>query len=94
MNRNQRKRPRRRKRPPSDCYTTASYGRALARACEKAGVPRFGPNRLRHSSGTFLRREYGLETAKAVLGHASCNITGVYAEIDQSLAMKAMAEVG
>lgn len=36
------------KRRPGDCYTIASYRRAIVRACKRAGVEPWAPNRLRH----------------------------------------------
>jgi hypothetical protein len=43
---------------------------------------------------TRLRREYGLDAARAVLGHASPIVTEVYAEQDFDKASRAVAEVG
>ena len=34
-------------------------------------------------AATFLRKEFGLETARIILGHRSAAITEVYAELDQ-----------
>ena len=82
------------KRKPSDRYTVASYRRAIARACDRADVPRFHPHQLRHNAATFLRRTYGIEVARVVLGHRSAAITEVYAEVDMQKAEKVMAEVG
>jgi integrase len=44
----------------------------------------WGPNRLRHSAGTRLRREEGLEAARVVLGHARAAVTEIYAEVDHA----------
>jgi site-specific recombinase XerD len=55
---------------------------------------RWAPNRLRHNAATRLRREFGLEVAKAVMGHSSVGMTEVYAEQDQAAAAAAMAKVG
>jgi integrase len=52
------------------------------------------PHRLRHSAATRLRKEYGLEVARAVLGHQSAEITEVYAEMDTTKALEVMGEVG
>jgi site-specific recombinase XerD len=41
-----------------------------------------------------LRAEFGLDVAKAVLGHSRVETTQIYAEIDQVRAMEAMARVG
>ncbi len=55
---------------------------------------RWSPGRLRHSVGTRIRKEFDLETAKAVLGHASTNVTGVYAELDRRRAIEAAKLIG
>ncbi|MCA9312359.1 MAG: site-specific integrase [Phycisphaerales bacterium] len=61
-------------------YTTQSYGRAIKRVCDEAGLPRWTPNQLRHTRATEVRREFGLDAAGAVLGHAKLETTQVYAE--------------
>ena len=55
---------------------------------------RWSPNRLRHSAGTEIRKRFGLEGAQVVLGHASANVTQVYAERDLQKAVEIMREVG
>jgi integrase len=82
------------RRKPKDVYDTQSYGRAIRRACEQAGVPVWAPNRLRHSAATRLRKEFGLDTARAVLGHASPVVTEIYAELDGRQAAEAMLRIG
>jgi integrase len=82
------------KRTVGDHYNNRSYGHAVAKACDKAGVPRWAPNQLRHNAATRLRREFGLDVAKAVLGHSSVMPTQVYAEQDAAKAMEAMARIG
>jgi len=82
------------KRPPGDHYTTASYRRAVTYACLKAGIPVWSPNQLRHSCGTKLRAEFGLEAARVVLGHTSVSTTEIYAERDERVAMDIMSKVG
>jgi integrase len=52
------------------------------------------PHQLRHNAATFLRKEFGLETARIILGHRSAAITEVYAELDQQKAMDAVVKVG
>lgn len=82
------------KRVAGSRYTRRSYYRAIARACEKAGIEVWGPNRLRHSAATSLRKRYGIEAARVVLGHTSSATTEIYAELDRSKAADIMAEVG
>lgn len=97
-------------RAPGDRYTPNSYARAIAKACAKAYPPaknlkgdarvqwvrehRWSPNRLRHNAATFLRKEFGIEAARVVLGHASSAVTEVYAELDLAKAADIMAKVG
>ncbi|MDA7928496.1 site-specific integrase [Mariniblastus sp.] len=55
---------------------------------------RWSPNQLRHSVGTEIRKRFGLEAAQVILGHASADVTQVYAERDLSKAIEIMQEVG
>ena len=81
-------------RAPGERYTPMAYAHAVAKACEKAGVPPWSPNRLRHSRATEVRGRYGLEAAQVILGHASADVTQVYAERDLQKAVEIMREVG
>ena len=82
------------KKAPGDRYDTRTYNHAVARACGKAGVPRWHPHQLRHSAATDLRREFGVEVARVVLGHSSALTTEIYAESDRAKAVEAMTRVG
>jgi len=91
-------------------YTTESYRRAIARACKQADlaarqaiaeaspevvfVPQWHPHQLRHNAATRLRREYGLDAARVVLGHRSAAVTEVYAEVDHAKAQEVMSKAG
>ena len=103
-----------------DRYTTDSYRRAIARACDQAFPPpaplakregetdeewqtrltawqkahRWHPHQLRHNAATELRKEFGIEAARIILGHRSAAITEVYAEKDEQQAVEAMMKVG
>jgi integrase len=55
---------------------------------------RFHPNRLRHTAATRIRREYGLEVAQVILGHAKLGTTQVYAEKNADVARTVMSEIG
>lgn len=97
-------------RPPLDHYTTDSYRRAIERGCARAfpapdGVTsdetkewhrahRWHPNQLRHSRATVIRKRYGLEAARVVLGHSTAATTEIYAEMDRGLAETVAREVG
>jgi integrase len=82
------------KKRPGDRYDTRAYAHAIARGCRKVGVPIWGPNRLRHLAATLLRREFGLDIAQVVLGHASPDTTLIYAEADRKRAEDAMLRIG
>jgi len=75
-------------------YDVDSYRRAITRACEAAKIDPWHPHRLRHSAATKLRKDYGIEAARVVLGHKSAAVTEIYAETDRARAAEVMAEVG
>ncbi len=86
--------PRKTTRILGDFYTTDSYRKAIVRACIKAGVPTWTPHRLRHNAATRFRKEYGLEVAQVILGHATADITQVYAERDAAKAIEVIERIG
>jgi integrase len=98
------RRKRKPRRIPGERYGPKVYGHAIGygiahanRERERIGlplIPHWGPNRLRHNAGTRLRREFGLDTARAVLGHSTPVVTEVYAELDGAKAAEAMERVG
>jgi integrase len=55
---------------------------------------RWAPNQLRHTKATEIRREAGLDAARAVLGHRSASMTETYAELDASKASQVMEKLG
>ena len=84
---------------PRERYDTGTYYRAVdyaIRRARKAGVAvaDWHPHQLRHSAATRIRRERGLDAARAVLGHRSLAVADTYAEIDLSLAAAVAAELG
>jgi integrase len=100
-------RDRRRAKPkkrPGERYDSGSYRRAIDYAIKKANeiraergepeIPSWHPHRLRHNAATQLRREFNIDVARAVLGHAAPAITERYAERDEALAVEAMLRVG
>jgi integrase len=79
---------------PRRVYTRHSYRVAVQRACKRAGIEAWSPRQLRHTRATAIRKTYGLEAAKAVLGHTDTKITEIYAERDLDLARRVMREIG
>jgi integrase len=55
---------------------------------------RFHPHRLRHTAATELRREFGAEAAKIVLGHSTLSATLIYAERDLGKAAEIVSRIG
>lgn len=82
------------RRPPGDRYNVGVYGRAVRRACQRAGLPTWSPNRLRHNAATRIRAAYGIEAARVILGHSSVATSEIYAEIDREKAREIMARIG
>lgn len=75
-------------------YTGDSYRRAITRACEKAGIPQWHPHQLRHTAATLVRKEHGLEAAQVILGHATADVTQIYAERNEALAKAIALKMG
>ena len=98
------------KRKPGRSYITKTYRRAIKRAVNQVNRNRskeaeekgekpdlleaWSPNRLRHSAATEIRKQFGLEAAQVTLGHATADVTQVYAERDLELATKIMRKIG
>jgi integrase len=82
------------KKLPGARYTVGSFRRAIKYACATAEVPEWSPNRLRHNAATNLRKEYGIELARIILGHTTAFTTEIYAEADRQQAMEVMAKIG
>jgi integrase len=55
---------------------------------------RWHPHRLRHTRALELKREAGLDAARAVLGHRSPIITEHYATLDIAKGIELMAKIG
>jgi integrase len=62
-----------------ESWTTNAYTKTIHAACRRAKITPWGANRLRHAFGTEVRRAFGLEAARAVLGHTGGRcVTDVY----------------
>lgn len=94
----------------NDRYTVMVYWHMVNRACQLADrlahenrpdvpadvvlVNPWHPHQLRHNAATLLRKAYGLDVAKAVLGHQNTSVTEIYAEQDYEKAQDAIAKLG
>ncbi len=99
-----------RKRAAGETYDVSAYRRAIARACAAADVaahkarpdvpadqvlvPSWHPHQLRHNAATNIRREFGIETARVILGHKSALVTEIYAEQDHAKAQDVIRRIG
>jgi len=57
-----------------------SYRQAVLRALKRAKLDHWTPQQLRHTAGTEVRRDVGIDAAQALLGHSSVRTTEIYAE--------------
>ena len=79
---------------PGARYTRESVTRAVASACRKGNIEHWHPYQLRHSFATRIRKLHGLEAAQVLLGHSRADVTQIYAERNEELAVKVAAAVG
>ncbi len=77
------KKTRRRKLPPGNKYDRCSYGRAIARACEKNDIPHWSPHQIRHMVGNMIvdHPDGSIELTTAILGHSGGKISERYAKV-------------
>jgi integrase len=66
-------------------------GRDLA---EHELIPHWSPNRIRHTAATEIRRQFSIEHASTVLGHADVDTTAIYAERNLQLAKETALAMG
>jgi len=78
------------KRKPGECYNHRSYRHAVDKTIERAGVPHWSPNQLRHTQATEINSTLGLEAARILLGHESEETTKIY--LDPDVQRKEQAE--
>jgi len=70
---------------PYQQLTSAAIRGIMGRACRRAGLPRAGAHRLRHSLATeMLRAGASLPEVGQVLRHRSQLATSVYAKVDEN----------
>src|SRR5262249_7972584 len=96
------RRKKRPKRQPGNRYTTDQYRRAVAEAIERHNadkpeserIPHWFPHQLRHLRALELKREAGLDVARAVLGHRYPGMTEHYATLDIATCVEVMSRIG
>lgn len=97
---------RRRKAKPTrakrEHYDASSYRRAIKYGIQQANknrrpddqIPNWFPLQLRHTRATEIRRDFGIEAAQVVLGHARADVTQVYAERNLAAAIEVARKSG
>jgi integrase len=88
------RRKRKPRKQPGDHYTVGSYRRAIQIACEKSGVAKWHPHQLRHGAATEIRKRFGIEAARIILGHEDVRTAQIYAEQDRSRGVEIMRLIG
>jgi integrase/recombinase XerD len=72
-------------RAPYRPLTASAVRQVMGRACQRAGLPRAGAHRLRHSLATdMLRAGASLPEVGQVLRHRSELSTAIYAKVDEN----------
>jgi integrase len=70
---------------PFAALEVSSVTGVVWRACERAGVPRFGPHRIRHAAACgLLAAGAPMEEISQLLRHAQQRTTAIYAKVDQA----------
>lgn len=82
------------KRKPGAFYVSRAVNHAIRRACIKAKVPIWHTHQLRHASALMIEREFGLEAARATLGHRQVNMTAMYSGLDVKKAAEVASKIG
>ncbi len=72
-------------RAPHEALSRYGVRSVVYSACDRCGVPHFGPHRLRHTLGTeTLRAGASLPEVVQLLRHRSLDATETYAKVDDS----------
>lgn len=74
------------RKQPGDRYDSRSYYGAVQYACKRAGIDPWHPYQLRHNAATALRKQFGVDVAATLLGHARLNTIELYPEKNHELA--------
>lgn len=79
-------------RAPHTGLSTTGIAAIVHAACKRAGLPKTGPHRLRHTAATqMLRAGASLSDVGQVLRHRDADTTAIYAKVDR-LALAALIQ--
>jgi integrase len=71
-----------------------SIAKDKAKAMAWNTANRWAPNQIRHTGATEIRKKFGIEAAQVILGHASAQVTQIYAERDAEKARDVIRQIG
>lgn len=74
--------------------TRSTFSNTIKEKCIAAGVTPWVPHQLRHTVGTLLADELGLEASQRVLGHSKTVMTEHYARAAEKKAREAIQRLG
>jgi site-specific recombinase XerD len=70
---------------PVTAVSRATINDLLVRACRRAGIPRVGAHRLRHTvASELLSHGAGLREIGQLLRHQDLGTTAIYAKVDRA----------
>lgn len=72
----------------------ATASDAMKKACNQLGIPVFTAHWLRHTAGTRIRDDFGLDESQATLGHAHANTTEIYSKVQLKKAIQVARDAG
>ena len=68
-------------------YDHTGLAKAIRRVCDANEIPRWTPYQLRHTACTMIEASSDVETARAILGHATVDTTAIYLHKDAKAAI-------
>jgi integrase len=82
------------RRRPGDRFKVTGVNKAIGKACRRAKIEHWHTHQLRHSASLAFVRELGLESARAALGHATVDMSAMYAGHDLEAAKNVAKRIG
>jgi integrase len=85
---------RRPKRKPGAKFNHNTLNWSIRRACKRGKIDRWHCHQLRHSAALLVRREIGVDSARAAMGHKNIDQTEHYAGRDLEQAKEVAKKIG